>query len=126
MLSVPAVFIFAPLSWIALVLLRVAAVTVPVAVTFAPRMFPEKRALPCTERLLDGVVVPTPRFPAMYELPVVVAPPEIVRPAACVPAPMVLDANAVSLPVEVIPARPLLILRERRLALRLLSRNCVP
>lgn len=36
-----------------------------------------------------GLVVPTPTFPAKYALPVVVAPPEMVRPPACVPSPMV-------------------------------------
>jgi hypothetical protein len=39
-----------------------------------------------------GVVDPIPTFPAKYAFPVVVAPPEIVRPPACNPFPIVEEA----------------------------------
>lgn len=48
---------------------------------------------PCTFRLSVIVEVPVP---VTARSPVVVAPPLIVRPVVCPPAPMVEDANAVS------------------------------
>src|SRR5579872_4848105 len=56
--------------------------------------------LPATTNLLAGEVVPIPTLPAMYALPVVVAPPLIVRPPVWLPLPIVLDANAVSPPLN--------------------------
>ena len=59
----------------------------------------------------NGVVVPTPRRPAMYWLPVVVAPPEMVRPVAWPPAPIVVEAEEMrpprkyERPVEVAPVK---------------------
>ena len=38
--------------------------------------------------------------PPKYAFPVVVAPPEMVRPPACVPSPMVVDANDVKPPLN--------------------------
>ena len=55
---------------------------------------PPRYELPLTSSLLVGVVVPIPTFPPKYAIPVVVAPPETVRPPACVPLPIVEDAVA--------------------------------
>ena len=38
-------------------------VIVPVAVMFAPEMFPDTRIFPCTERSVLGVFVPSPKSP---------------------------------------------------------------
>lgn len=43
---------------------------------------PLKSPVPATPRVVPGVVVPIPKFPAIYAFPVVVAPPDIVRPPA--------------------------------------------
>lgn len=84
--------------------------SVEVAVIAPPKNeVPEMYELPWTERVRDGVVVPTPMLPATYALPVVVAPPEIVSPVACPPAPIVEEAKAVSPPlncVRVVVALP--------------------
>ncbi len=42
---------------------RFANARVPVAVMFAAKRLPEKRPLPCTESVWEGVVVPIPTFP---------------------------------------------------------------
>jgi hypothetical protein len=70
-------------------------VSVPEAVRLAAVRFPEKRPLPWTPRVPAGEVVPMPTFEAKYALRVVVAPPETVRPPACVPLPIVEEAKAV-------------------------------
>ena len=57
-------------------------------------------AIGFTAKVANGVVVPIPTLPATYALPVVVAPPEIVSPVACPPAPIVEDANAVKPPLN--------------------------
>ncbi len=43
--------------------------TVPVAVTFAAVTSPENRPFPCTERRVEGDVVPIPTFCEKYERP---------------------------------------------------------
>ena len=60
------------------------------------RMFPAT----CNDSV--GFVVPIPTFPAKYALPVVVAPPEMVRPVVCVPLPIVVEARNMVDPVNVL------------------------
>ncbi len=43
--------------------------------------------------MAKGLVVPIPTFPAKYAFPVVVAPPDTVRPVVCPPAPIVDEAR---------------------------------
>ncbi len=89
--------------------------TVPVAVRFATPRLPEMPALPWTESLVNGVVVPMPRLPAMYAFPVVVAPPEMVRPPACAPEPMVEEAET-RIPSVVVGASAPKVTRHSRFA----------
>ena len=56
------------------------------------KLFPSP-AIGLIASFANGDVVPIEIFPPKYELPVVVAPPDIVRPPACVPSPMVDDAS---------------------------------
>lgn len=59
----------------------------------------------CTPNVAKtGVLDPTVREPRAKVLPVVVAPPEIVRPPACVPLPMVEEAETMT-PSVVVGAR---------------------
>jgi hypothetical protein len=59
-----------------------------------------KFAIELMENRLPGVVVPMPTLLAKYALSVVVAPPKTVSPPACVPAPIVEEANAVRPPLN--------------------------
>jgi hypothetical protein len=49
------------------------------------------------EKVANGVVEPTPTDPLKYAFPVVVAPPEMVRPPFCAPLPIVEEAAAMML-----------------------------
>ena len=55
-----------------------------------------------TENCAHGVVLPTPTLPPKYALIVVVAPPLMVKPACCVPLPIVVDARNWLPPVNVL------------------------
>ena len=56
--------------------------------------------VPTTSNATPGLAVPIPTFPAKYAFPVVVAPPLIVNPVVCPPAPMVEEAYAVRPPAK--------------------------
>ena len=86
----------------------------------------ENRPVPVTSRFLSGAVLAIPTFPAKYALPVVVAPPEMVSPSACVPDPTVDEASdrkpdenvcsrvVVAVPFMVSPVEPSPIVEEAR------------
>ena len=60
----------------------------------AKRVVRVEEARLCREREANGEVDAIPTLLPKYALPVVVAPPEMVRPPACVPSPMVEEASA--------------------------------
>jgi hypothetical protein len=80
--------------------LNVLVAVVDVAVNEPARALFPRSEDPFTESARHGVVVPTPIFPAKYAFPVVVAPPLIVSPVACPPAPIVVEAYEVRPPLN--------------------------